>query len=72
MLSCKAQSAIQELGQVDVLLEMVIKHLLNNPEEVKNKEWFVRLENALYLLESTYRQKKGNLISALEGGEGNA
>ena len=68
MLSVKAQTALAEFGQVDVLMEMVIHYLVKSPANMQDKEWFVKLENALHLLEETYREKKATLIDALEGG----
>jgi hypothetical protein len=72
MSSVKVQNALSDFGQVDVLMEMVIKCLLINPENVKDKVWFEKLEHALYLLEATYKAKKAGLITALEGGQTNA
>ena len=68
MLSMKIQNVVQELEQIDVLLEMMIKSLVSVPIDERKKSWFEKLENALYLLEATYKEKKKNLISALEGG----
>jgi len=64
----ETQSALTELGQVDVLLEMMVSHLPNVPTSQRSKDWFEKLENALYLLDTTYKAKKAALISALGGG----
>ena len=71
MLSTEIQSAVSELGKVDILLEMILVHLLNDPKRTKEKEWFIKLENALYLLEETYTEKKIALVSAVRGREEN-
>jgi len=69
MTSANVQNAMSEFGQVDILLEMVITCLIKNPQDVKDKSWFEKLEHALYLLESVYKSKKAILIEALKGGE---
>ena len=68
MMSAKVRFAITEMNQVDILIEMVIGHLVKNPDDIHSKEWFIKLENALHLLESVHKSKKANLVSALEGG----
>ncbi|MDR0818766.1 MAG: hypothetical protein LBN43_04250 [Oscillospiraceae bacterium] len=69
MKSEKLQSAMTAFGQIDALLEMIIAHLLNAPINTHDRAWFEKMENAIYLLEETYKAKKANLVSALEGGE---
>ncbi|MDR1020171.1 MAG: hypothetical protein LBL73_05385 [Synergistaceae bacterium] len=69
MSSIRVQNALTEFGQVDVLIEMVVKHLTGSPDDIRDIGWYVSMENALYLLEQTYRAKKTALVSALEGGE---
>ena len=67
-MTLKMQTALSEMGQVDVLIEMMVSHLPAVPTSERKKEWFEKMENALYLLDETYREKKAALISALEGG----
>ena len=40
MLSVNVQNAMAELGQVDVLIEMVIRCMVRDPEDLKNKAWY--------------------------------
>ena len=68
MLSNNVQTALTEMRQIDVLLDMIIKQFFSTPISKRDRLWFENLETALFLLESTYRQKKGSLITAL--GEG--
>jgi hypothetical protein len=68
MLSLEIQAALTEMGQVDVLIEMMAHHLTKVPTNERNAKWYELLESALYLLETTYKAKKAALILALEGG----
>ena len=68
MQSMKVQTALQEFGQVDVLIEMIIGHLLSDPDYIRDRGWYEKLQNALHLLEATYRAKHDGLVLALEGG----
>ena len=65
MLPMNVQDAINELEQVDLLLELVLTHIVKDPDDMRDREWFVKLENALCLLESTYKEKKKNLLLSL-------
>jgi hypothetical protein len=71
MLSSVVQIALSELGQVDVLIEMMVQNLTKVPITKRGNEWYESFENALYLLETTYKAKKEALILALKGGVDN-
>jgi len=62
MLSSKMQSAINGMGQVDILLEMITHYLVNRRSD---ESWCEKMEHALYLLEDTYHGKKTDILSAI-------
>ena len=66
MLTMKIQDSLVKFGQVEVLMEMLLNCLVNDPCDTRDIKWFAKLENALYLLETTYREKMDDLISALK------
>ena len=66
--SVEIQTAVADLGQVDILLEMVVKCLVRDPALIHDTEWYAKLESAMHLLEATYREKKDALVRAVERG----
>ncbi len=65
-LSFEEQSAIMELGQIEVLIEMFGICLLQEPWHEVDRNRLDKMENAFYLLQEQFAAKRQKIESVFE------